>query len=236
MDHLERKIKPRKEEGMFKGVPIDDDELGEDNFEIVALSYGDDLNEDEREYLKLPNSLTDFANVDVESAKTEVRVMEAKLRMSIRNQDEEDGAQGVEEQEAELAGKRVYDETERVVDFRKKKVTDTGLNKRITLPDPVDMRVEVKIQDLVNDLDEAISKAGGEERRSLRAGNQSYSTLTDAQQRGQSSILARERAGELIVVLTDKSGKRAVMTPRWSPISRGTQSTPGPRWTKQKSI
>ena len=69
MDHLERKIKPRKEEGMFKGVPIDDDELGEDNFEIVALSYGDDLNEDERECLKLHNSLTDFANVDVESAK-----------------------------------------------------------------------------------------------------------------------------------------------------------------------
>ena len=197
MDHLERKIKPRKEEGMFKGVPIDDDELGEDNFEMVALSY-----EDEREYLKLPNSLTDFANVDVESAKTEVRVMEAKLRMSNRNQIE----------------------------------NDIRPRSGRTLPDPVDMRVEVKIQDLVNDLDEAISKAGGEERRSLRAGNQSYSTLTDAQQRGQSSILARERAGELIVVLTDKSGKRAVMTPRWSPISRGTQSTPGPRWTKQKSI
>ena len=75
---------------MFKGVPIGDDELGEDNVDIVALSYGVDLNEDEREYLKLPNSLTDFANVDVESAKTEVRVMEAKLRMSNRNQNEDD--------------------------------------------------------------------------------------------------------------------------------------------------
>ena len=133
--------------------------------------------------------------------------------MSVRGQEDNDAAQGLEEQEAELACKRVYDEAEQVVDFRKKRVTDTGLNKRITLPDPVDMRIEVKIQDLVNDLGEAIYKAGREEAGCLRAGKQSLSTLTDAQQRGRTSILARERAGELIIVLTDKSGKRAVMTP-----------------------
>ena len=61
--------------------------------------------------------------------------MEAKLRMSNRNQNEDD----------------IRPRSGR------------------TLPDPVDMRVEVKIQDLVNDLDEAISKAGGKKRRSLRA-------------------------------------------------------------------
>ena len=41
-----------------------------------------------------------------------------------------DGAQGLDEQEAELACKRVYDETEKVVDFRKRRVTDIGLNRR----------------------------------------------------------------------------------------------------------
>ena len=36
----------------------------------------------------------------------------------------------MDEQEAELAYKRVYDETEKVVDFRKRRVTDIGLNRR----------------------------------------------------------------------------------------------------------
>ena len=39
-DNLEKKIKPRKEEGMYKGIPIGDEELGEDNVEITLLSYG----------------------------------------------------------------------------------------------------------------------------------------------------------------------------------------------------
>ena len=108
----------------------------------------------------------------------------------------------------------MYDETEKVVDFRKRRVTDTGLNKRITLPYPVDTRTEEKIQDLVNDLDEAILRAGREDESGrLRAGKQNPSSLNNDQQRGRESILKREREGELIVVLTDMSGKRAVMTP-----------------------
>ena len=140
--------------------------------------------------------------------------MEAKLRMSVRGLEDSDSAQGLDEQEAELACKRVYDETEKVVDFRKRRVTDTGLNKRITLPYPVDTRTEEKIQGLVNDLDEAILRAGREDESGrLRAGKQNPSSLNNAQQRGRESILKREREGELIVVLTDKSGTRAVMTP-----------------------
>ena len=105
----------------------------------------------------------------------------------------------------------MYDETEKVVDFRKRRVTDTGLNKRITLPYPVDTRTEEKIQDLVNDLDEAILRAGREDESGrLRAGKQNPSSLNNDQQRGRESILKREREGELIVVLTDK---RAVSTP-----------------------
>ena len=149
--------------------------------------------------------------MDVESIQTEVKVMEAKLRMSVRGLEDSDSAQGLDEQEAELACKRVYDETEKVVDFRKKRVTDTGLNKRITLPYPVDTRTEEKIQDLVNDLDEAILRAGREDESGrLRAGKQNPSSLNNDQQRGRENILKREREGELIVVLTDMSGKDEV--------------------------
>ena len=146
--------------------------------------------------------------MDVESIQTEVKVMEAILRMSVRGLEDSDGAQGLDEQEAELACKRMYDETEKVVDFRKKRVTDTGLNKRITLPYPVDTSTEEKIQNL----DVAILRAGREDESGrLRAGKQNPSSLNNDQQRGRESILKREREGELIVVLTDMSGKRAVM-------------------------
>ena len=63
-------------------------------------------------------------------------------------------------------------------------------------------------------MDEAILRAEREDESGrLRAGKQNPSSLNNDQQRGRESILKREREGELIVVLTDKSGKRAVMTP-----------------------
>ena len=52
--------------------------------------------------------------------------MAAKLRMSLR----------AEEEEEERASKRVYDEEKGTADFRKKRVTDSTLNKRINVPYP----------------------------------------------------------------------------------------------------
>ena len=117
-----------------------------------------------------------------------------------------------------MASKRVYDEFLRVADFRKKRVNDTGLNKRIKLPEPVAIQKETKIQSLVNDLDEIAMRAGKKAAICLRHGRAGTgplpsSTLTEAQQRGRASIKAREKAGELVLVCSDKSGKRAVMTP-----------------------
>ena len=43
-----------------------------------------ELNECEKEYLKLPNSMTDFVKMDEEKMKTEIHTMAAKLRMSVR--------------------------------------------------------------------------------------------------------------------------------------------------------
>ena len=72
-EKLERKHKPRKEKPSFRGIPIGDSELGvieEDEDDIVA--HGVDLNEDEKEFLKLPKSATDFVEVDIESLKTSI--------------------------------------------------------------------------------------------------------------------------------------------------------------------
>ena len=112
-----------------------------------------------------------------------------------------------------MASRRVYDETLKVADFRKKRVNDTGLNKRIKLPDPVTIQKETKIQALVDDLEEAAVKAGKQASSCLRAGGSVQSTLTESQLKGRASVRAREKAGDLILVSSDKSGKRAVMTP-----------------------
>ena len=104
-DHLESRYKPRKEHGMVEDIPVGDHELGEDNKVVEVLAYEVHLNEDEKEYLKLPNSHTDFVKIDVQKMKTSIQVTAAKLRMGLReeeeNGEEETPSQGLEVEEAE---------------------------------------------------------------------------------------------------------------------------------------
>ena len=53
------------------------------------------MNEDEKTFLKLPKSATDFTRINVESFKTNIQVMAAKLRMSLKDHDD-NGAQGMD--------------------------------------------------------------------------------------------------------------------------------------------
>ena len=213
-DHLEKRYKPRKEMGMFRDIPVGDSELGDDRDEgqenILAL--GVIVTPDEEEYLKLPNTMTDFAPVDVEKVKTGIQSTAAILRMSVR-ENGDNSSQGIDpqEQEAVMATRRVYDSDLREADFRKRRVTDSSLNKRTTVPLPVGPDMEVKIMGLVNSLEQLADKAGKEQEACLKDGRRAQSTLSEQAKRGRKSLLAREKAGELVIVSTDKSGKRAVM-------------------------
>ena len=53
------------------------------------------MNDDEKEFLRLPKSATDYVKVDDEKVKTSIHVMAAKLGLSIVEK---------EEQEAEVEG------------------------------------------------------------------------------------------------------------------------------------
>ena len=153
--HLEKRHRPRKEEGRFRGIPIGDVELGDDKDDVVCLAYGVELNEEEKEYMKLPNSMTDYVKLDEEKLKTEIQTMASKLSMSVREKEEnkvegwenasprvegENASPRVEreeeeerDEEAKMESKRVYNEVGKIADYRKRKVTDTNLNKRITV-------------------------------------------------------------------------------------------------------
>ena len=137
-DHLEGKYKPRKEQKFFRGVPIGDAELGEDEEVIEVVAHGIQLSDDEKEFLRLPKSATDFVNIDHEKIKTSIQVTAAKLRMSLREQEEiEEEGEGRAQHgplqgraqhgpllQEVLASRRVYDPDERSVDMGKKRVTD----------------------------------------------------------------------------------------------------------------
>ena len=168
---------------------------------------------DEEEYLKLPNTMTDFAPVDVEKVKTGIQSTAAILRMSVRETGD-NSSQGMDpqEQEAVMASRRVYDSDLREADFIKRRVTDSSLNKRTTVPLPVGPDMEVKIMGLFNSLEQLADKAWKEQEACLKDGRRAQSTLSEQAKRGRKSLLAREKAGELVIVSTDKSGKRAVMS------------------------
>ena len=97
--------------------------------------------------MKLPKSATDFSRIEEESFKTNIQVMAAKLRMGVKDH-EENGSQGLDDQaqEAVMATMRVYDSEVGTVDFRKKRVTDMETCKRIKPPDAAEAAKEAKIQ------------------------------------------------------------------------------------------
>ena len=85
---MEAKHKPRKEEDEIRGIPISDEKLGVEIEEVQVLSYGVELSGEEKEFLKMPKSATDFVKIDEEKMKTSIQVMAAKLRMSLKEVDE----------------------------------------------------------------------------------------------------------------------------------------------------
>ena len=87
-------------------------------------AIGVEISADEKEFLKLPKSATDFVGINEEKIETSIQIMAAKLRMALKNQ-EEKGEEGleVEEQEALLASRRVFDPEAKIEDMRKLRVT-----------------------------------------------------------------------------------------------------------------
>ena len=177
--------------------------LLEDDTEIKVTAIGVEISADEKEFLKLPKSATDFVGIN-EKIETSIQIMAAKLRMALKNQ-EEKGEEGleVEEKEALLASRRVFDPKAKIEDMRKL---------RVRVPEAAEFAKEAKIQVLIDGLKEAMRKNGRKEKTCPKAGKSSLSTLTDQQRRGKESLLCREKAGELIMVRSDKSGKNIPMS------------------------
>ena len=147
--------------------------------------------------------MTDFKKLDVEQVLTCVQVTAAKLRMSFRDSEYSQGLER-EHREEEVSTKTVYDEESKVVDFRRKRLTYMSTNKQISAPKAAPVENEMKIQMLVQSLENMVKSAGRKQDGCQKA-------LTDRALEGRRSLLRREKAGKLVFLGADKSGERAVM-------------------------
>ena len=163
------------------------------------------MSADEKAFLKLPK-------IDEESFKTNIQVMAAKLRMGLR-ENEDNAAKGMDDEVEDevLASRRVFDSEVGCVDFRKKRMTDMETCKRIKPSDAAQAAKEAKIKLLIDNLEDVVMRNERKEKACLVDGRPRNSTLSAEARRGRASLQAREKAGELVIVSTDKSEKLAVI-------------------------
>ena len=201
--------------GSYRGIPVGDKALGEDEEkDVVMVAHGVELNDDEKEFLKLQKSASDFAKVDMENIETSIQITAAKLRMSLKEHEENESAvSDNDEDELMMASRRVYSPDEDIVDMSKKRVTDMATCRRIKVPDAAETSKEAKIQVLINNLEDVAIQAGREEAAFQRDGRSGVSAMNQQQRRGKKSLLRRQKNGELILVASDKSGKLIPMSP-----------------------
>jgi hypothetical protein len=193
---------------------LTENEMNEMKKEEKAVTEGIEIDEDEEAYLNIPKSLADHADLDEIKTMNDINIMGDKIRWSLREEEEKrkknEGKQAMsreeeeEETEKEAKLKRIVDEEAKTVEFAKKRVTSMKSCTRITLPQTLGGATEAKIDTLVGGLTDAVRR---EAKR--RKGVRNKSVYTESELRGKEKIKKREKAGELVVVSTDKSGKRA---------------------------
>jgi hypothetical protein len=204
-------IKENKEDncrGVVVCEDVSQDELETDRKTEKVVTEGIETTQDEEAYLRVPTKMADNCEFNKVKAMTDIQIMMAKVRMTIKR-DEEDKEAGLSNEEidrvreVEADARRVVDMSAKVVDFSKKKVTDMKTCRRITLPSPLSGDLEAKLKTLEGGLEGAVLR---EEKRVKTLGKKE-TQLTDQEVRGHVSIKEREKAGEGVLLSCDKSGK-----------------------------
>ena len=111
--------------------------------------------------------------------------------------------------EIEAESRQPYNPVENKIDLRRRRVTDLKENTRVYLPKPLPINEEAKIQIRRERLEKVYRDFVNE---NCTDKGEQRSNLTSAQKRGIASLKKRIKDGELIVMVTDKSGKLAVVS------------------------
>ena len=112
----------------------------------------------------------------------------------------------LEEEEARC--RQTYDPLNRIYDDRRQRVTDLPECNRVTLPGPL----PVKEESLIEMRRELHNRLFREHRGQYTKMGEQISNMSDVEIRGLHSLLKRIKAGELLVLKTDKSGRFCVVS------------------------
>ena len=210
---IEERLKRYSDISVLKG------EMPNAEVDIDVLVYGDDiiLDGEEKEVLKLPPKMAILQRLYEEDFRTDVEVSLAKYRYSKKEETDTEIATEVEvsEEEKEVfdlieaEARQTYNPSGNNLDLRKKRVTDLKENSKVHLPKPLPTQQEafvaIRREKWLDTYREHLKDNCSKE------GNQT-SNLSQSQQRGLAKLKKRIKAGDIMVVLTDKSGKLAVTT------------------------
>ena len=182
------------------------------------VSMGITLDENEKAFLKLPQSLTNHSSFDRLKMLTDVALMGSKIRMTVKSRldlgltEEEVNNRPYSEKREEAIDTalltRVYDPEAKIATFSNMRVTSMKTCRRVKIPDPLPEKEEAAIQSVITAVESAINR---EAQRNSKMRTKP-STLTKSEALGLKSLKKRTKKGEAAIVLTDKSGRLSVMS------------------------
>ena len=182
------------------------------------VCMGITLDENEKAFLKLPQSLTDHSSFDKHKMYTDVALMGSKVRMTVKSRldqgltEEQVNQRTCEEKRVDAIDSalitRVYDPSNKVADFSKMRVTSMKTCRRVKIPDPLPEKEEAAVQSVITAIESAIN----EEQQRVSKLKIKPSTLSKSESLGLKSLRKRTKQGEAAIVATDKSGRLSVMS------------------------
>ena len=131
----------------------------------------------------------------------------AKREKKEKSKEESEKEKLIEEEEAKR--RQVYNPETKEYDEGRWRVTDMPECARVTLPKPLKVVKEAEIE-MRREIHNKISKEFRREKCDENGSQED--NLTKQERRGIRSLLKRREEGEIVIVLTDKSGKLCVMT------------------------
>ena len=178
---------------------------------------GVELNDHEKQFLKLPQNLSDHVTFDRLKVLTDSALMASKYRMTVMSRlqegltAEQQNAKTPEQKRADVIQQinatSVYNFEDKTATFSNMRVTSMKTCRRVTIPEHLPEKEEAHIQSLLTSVEAAINKEAARN-KSMRI---KVSTLTKSEALGLKSLKKRTKNGHSTIVATDKSGKMSVL-------------------------
>ena len=195
-------------------------ENNENNYIKIMILGEIEIDENEESVLKLPPDYSIYEKLSDEEFCLELELSNTKYRWAMRDEEDADTKDGEEEipteeerelfERMEAESRQYYDPVKKEFDVRKKRVTDLKENSKVILPKPLKTSLEARIS---LRRDKYISVYKEYKKENCNSRDEQRLNLTFSQKKGLLKLRKRIKDSEIVIMLTDKSGKFVITTP-----------------------